>query len=415
MRDRNWGILLVYGLLMCMAMSLPIYGGSVVNTAMSKSLGWNSTDLGLLIVVNMITTALLMPIAAKTTEVIGIKKAMMFGFAVMTAGSFSLLNLVETPVGGLVSFGIMMGVTSAFSGVVPCQTSVAAWYPNHRTLALSLLYAIVGLLAFGFIALISRGIEQTADWRFGWQVFLGAGTLGVILSAVFVRDPPRRNEVDKPLFPGELDEPSGSAVVYPGKTLKQALAMPLFWIIVLVMVASTAGSVFLAAHAQVYLQDKGFSVTQSAFSMSLMQIGMVGGHLGFGFLAPRITLRRAVALGLCMFTVGFVILANVTGQASILAFALAAGIGFGAGQVGAMAVISHYWDHRVFPMLTAIGLLIQTFGSAVAPVAAGVYFDTHGTYLLPIYTMGLLNFVVAIAFYVAGRERGKAPAAVAGA
>lgn len=407
MRDRNWGILLVYGVLMCMAMSLPIFGGSVVNTAMSKSLDWNSTDLGMLIVVNMITTAVLMPIAAKTTEVIGIKKAMIFGFAVMIGGSISLLNLVGTPTGALVSFSLMMGVTSAFSGIVPCQTSVAAWYPNHRTLALSLLYAVVGLLAFGFIALISWGIEQTGDWRFGWQVFLGAGILGVLLSAVVVQDPPRRNEVDKPMFPGEMDRDKASATVYPGKTLRMVLVMPLFWIIVLVMVASTAGSVFLAAHAQVFLQAKGFSITQSASSMSLMQIGMVCGHLGFGFLAPRVTLRRAVAAALCMFTLGFVILANVTGQVSIVAFALAAGIGFGAGQVGAMALISHYWDHEVFPMLTAIALLIQTAGSAVAPIAGGIYFDIHGTYLPPIYAMGILNFVVAIAFYLAGSERRK--------
>lgn len=407
MRDRNWGILLVYGVLMCTSMSLPIFGGGVVNTAMAKSLNWSSTDLGMLIVVNMITTAVLMPLAAKATEGIGVTKAMIFGFTVMIIASLSLLYLVETPVGAVLPFGVMLGITSAFSGVVPCQTSVAAWYPNHRTLALSLLYAIVGLLAFGFIALISRGVEVTGDWRFGWKVFLGAGVLGVILSALFVRNPPRKGENEKPMFPGELDSGDDGAVVYPGKTIKQALAMPLFWIVVLVMVVSTAGSISLAAHAQVYLQLKGYSVSESAFSMSLMQIGMVVGNLGFGFLAPRITLRRAVALGLCIFAVGFAILANVNGPASIIGFAVAAGIGFGAGQVGAMAVISHYWDHKVFPMLTAIALLVQTAIGSIGPIAAGVYYDTHGTYLPPIYTMGLLNLLVAIAFYLAGSERSK--------
>ncbi|EGY02657.1 Permeases of the major facilitator superfamily [Nitrospirillum viridazoti Y2] len=405
MRDRNWGILIVYGVLMSTAMSLPIFGGSVVNTAMAKGLHWSSADLGMLIVVNMVVTAVLMPVAAKMTESIGIKKTMIFGFAVMIAASLGLLNLVATPTGGLIAFGMMMGVTTAFSGVIPCQTSVAAWFPNRRTLALSLLYAVVGLLAFALIALISRGIEQTGDWHFGWWVFLAAGALDIILTAVFVRDPPRRHEVDKPMFPGELELDDGSSVVYPGKTFKQALSMPLFWIITLVMVATTAGSIFLAAHAQVHLQSKGFSPFQSASSMSVMQIGLVGGNLGFGFLAPRISLRRAVALGLCIFALSFVILANASSQESLFAFAIAAGIGFGAGQVGAMAVISHYWDHDIFPMLTAIALLIQTAGSAVIPIAAGVYYDTHGSYLLPIYVMGLLNLVVAFSFYFAGYER----------
>jgi MFS family permease len=144
--------------------------------------------------------------------------------------------------------------------------------------------------------------------------------------------------------------------------------------------------------------------------MSVMQIGLVGGNLGFGFVAPRITLRRAVALGLCIFALAFIILANVSGQVSLFAFAIAAGIGFGAGQVGAMAVISHYWDHDVFPMLAAIALLIQAAGSAVAPIAAGVYYDTHGSYLPPIYAMGLLNLVAAISFYFAGYERSRSAA-----
>ncbi|MFV3077275.1 MFS transporter [Niveispirillum fermenti] len=407
MQDRNWGVLIVYGVLMSTAMSLPIFGGSVVNTAMAKSLHWSSADLGLLIVVNMIATALLMPLAAKLTEIIGIKKTMVFGFAAMTVGSASLLHFVTSPAGALIAFSVMMGITCAFSGVIPCQTSVAAWFPNRRTLAISLLYAIVGLLAFGYIGLISQGIERTGDWRFGWWVFLVMGALDIVLTAIFVRDPPRRQDVDKPMFPGEMDVESGSKVVYPGKTLKQALAMPLFWVVTLVMVATTAGSVFLAAHAQVHLQSKGFSVFESASSMSLMQIGMVVGNLGFGFIAPRITLRRAVALGLCIFALGFVVLANVSGHATLVAFAIAAGIGFGAGQVGAMAVISHYWDHAVFPMLTAIALLVQTVGSAIAPVAAGVYYDMNGSYLPSIYVMGVLNVVAAVTFYLAGYERGQ--------
>lgn len=407
MQSRKWGILLVYGVLMCTAMSLPIFGGGVVNAAMAGNLKWSSTDLGLLIVVNMVTAAVLMPLAAKATETIGIRTAMTFGFTVMAIASFWLMNFITTATTAIIPFGVMMAITSAFSGVVPCQTSVAGWFPSHRTLALSVLYATVGLLAFGFIALISRGIESTGNWRFGWQVFLGASILCAVLSILFVRNPPRSGETDKPMFPGELDHADGSAVVYPRKTLKQAMAMPLFWIVVLVMVVSTAGSISLAAHAQVYLQAKGFSVSEAAFSMSLMQIGMVAGNLGFGFLAPRITLRRAVALGLCIFAIGFAILANVDGRASILAFAIAAGIGFGAGQVGTMAVISHYWDYKVFPMLTAIALLMQTAGGSIGPIAAGVYYDAHGTYLPPIYVMGLLNFLVAAAFYLAGKERTK--------
>lgn len=403
MQDRNWGIVIVYAIIMCMSMSLPIFGGSVVNTAMAQAYGWDSTSLGLLVVCNMAAGALLLPLGAKVTAKLGVKTSMTIGFVAMGLGALALATIVTEPWQAVIAYSIAMGVTSAMSGIVPCQTGVSMWFPTRRTLAFSVLYAVTGIATFGLIGLIAASIAKTGAWQSGWYVFCAAAVTGILLAVFFVRTPADVTVADGPPGPGDIAAPIGAVTVYPDKSFGQAVRSPLFIVVALAMIINTAGSIFIAAHAQVYLLGLGYSAPEAASAMSVMQIGMVLGNLGLGFLAPRIQLNRAMAAALAVFAVAFLILANVSGTIALLGFAVFAGIGFGAGQVGSMALIGHYWSAKIFPMLTATGLMIQTLGSAMAPLLAGSFYDRYGSYLPPIYTMVAINLVVAVAIMIVGR------------
>lgn len=403
MQDRNWGMVVVYAIVMCISMSLPIFGGSVVNTAMARAYGWDSTSLGLLVVCNMAAGALLLPVGAKATEKFGVRASMTIGFVAMGLGALALATIVTKPWQAVIAYSLAMATTSAFSGIVPCQTGVAMWFPTRRTLAFSVLYAVTGIATFGLIELITASIAQTGAWQSGWYVFGAAAVLGIVLATLFVRSPADATAAKGPPGPGEIGTPIDGITVYPDKDFGQAARSPLFIIIVLGMIINTASSIFLAAHAQVYLLGLGYSAPEAASSMSVMQIGMVLGNISLGFLAPRIELYRAMAAALAAFAVAFLILANASGITALLVFAVSAGIGFGAGQVGSMALIGHYWSAKIFPMLTATGLMLQTIGSATAPLLAGTYYDRYGSYLPPIYTMMAINLLVAVAILIAGR------------
>lgn len=389
-------------------MTLPIFGGSIVNTAMSRALGWDATSLGLLVVSNMVAASILLPLAAKVMGKFGMRASIIAGFLTMIAGAFALSAFVTRPTEAMFAYGIAMGITSAFSGVVQCQTGIAAWFPTRRTLAFSILYAGTGLVSFGLISLLSFAISVTGAWQSGWQIFMGAATFAILLTLFFVKEPAgAADRADPSNGPAEdsFGPPPSGAAVYRDLSVAQVCRMPLFWIIALSMIAITAGSIFLAAHAQIYLLTRGYSPEKAALSMSLLQIGMIVGNLGLGFMAIRFELRRAMALALLSFAAAFMLLANIGGTPLLLAFGLLAGIGYGAGQVGAMALIGHYWDHKLFPMLTATALIAQTVGSAAVPVLAGGYYDSYGSYLPPIYMMVGTYVLVAAALLWAGRER----------
>jgi cyanate permease len=260
---------------------------------------------------------------------------------------------------------------------------------------LSILYAVMGAGSFLVVWLIGAVIESRGNWRSGWWVFVGAGIFGLLLSAAFVRDAPTGEDTgSSELQPLEVHH----AVTSNGSELNilQVLRSPLLWAIAFSMLTVMAGSVFMIAHAQVHLRGLGISARAAASTMSILSGAMVVGNLGFGALAPLIELRRAQMLAIAIFCVGLVLLANVQGSATLYSYALIAGIGFGGAQVGSMAMLGHYWGTRVFPALVATGLLVQTAGGGIVPVAAGAYFDTHHSYLPVIYTIVALNVLAVL-------------------
>jgi hypothetical protein len=76
------------------------------------------------------------------------------------------------------------------------------------------------------------------------------------------------------------------------------------------------------------------------------------------------------------------------------------GAGFGAGQVGVMGMLGHYWSTTLFPMLTAIVLLVQTVGGCLVAILAGAYFDAHQTYLPVIFVIGALNLLAMLGVWI---------------
>jgi hypothetical protein len=107
-----------------------------------------------------------------------------------------------------------------------------------------------------------------------------------------------------------------------------------------------------------------------------------------------------------VFVVGFIALANLH-TANLMVVYVAVGLvgaGFGAGQVGVMGMLGHYWSTRLFPMLTAIMLLVQTVGGCLVAVLAGAYFDAHQTYLPVIFVIGSVNVLAILGLWATSAQ-----------
>ena len=129
--------------------------------------------------------------------------------------------------------------------------------------------------------------------------------------------------------------------------------------------------------------------------------------LCFNLLAANTDLRRAQIISMGLFVLGFIALANLH-TANLTTAYLAVGLvgaSFGAGQVGVMGMLGHYWSTRLFPMLIAIVLLVQTVGGCLVAVLAGAYFDAHQTYLPVIFAIGTVNVLAILWLWAMAPQR----------
>ncbi|MDR3473051.1 MAG: MFS transporter [Devosia sp.] len=412
--NQAWGVLAATSLMISLSMALPIYGGSVTNTYMAVALGWKREVLGLLVAANMVANALCAPLAAIAIGRFGVRGTMAVGCALIGLAGVAMATVVTLPWHALIAFGLIIGGGSALAGIIPCQTAVAGWFDRRRTMALSIMYAAQGLGGFLAAFLINNAIFASGTWRSGWWVFAIAGALGVVVAALFVRDAPdgAGASADPEPFPR-------AEMARPGEVQKaiiqDALRSPLLWATYVCMLTLMVGSGFIIGHAQVHLRGLGFSPSSAASAISLMSVAMVIGNLGFGVLASRVGLKATYIAAGATYCIGLVLLTQIHSYPLLWAFSLVAGTGFGAGQVGAMAMLGHYWSTRAFPALTALGLLLQTAGGGMAPILAGAYFDSHGTYLPVIWTLAAMNLASAafLLAVVVGRSGGAATAAQA--
>jgi len=145
----------------------------------------------------------------------------------------------------------------------------------------------------------------------------------------------------------------------------------------------------------------------AAATISIVSVMLVLGNVGIGSIAQRIGPRRSYFGALLLFALGLLTLAYAGGTVGLYGYAVIYGLGFGAVQVGPMVLLSSYWNAKVFPMLTAIGLLFQTAGAGVSPVAAGIYFDRTGHYEPVILVIVVMVLVAMVLLRVIGPPKSK--------
>jgi len=392
--------------MMWVGLALPIYGGSVLGTYMTSELHWERSALGLLIAANMTADGLAAPWVAMLVTRIGVRRCLFIGCILMGSASVALAIWVTAPWQAALAFGVM-GLAAAFISVIPCQTAAAAWFGHRRPFVLSVLFAAVGLGGFIFVWVMTGAIQGSSiGYRMGCWVFFGFAMMGLLVALFFVRDKPDaarleawenadRERLAKHHAKLSFPQPAGPSGI--DLRVRDALRSPALWAIYFCMFSTTCGSAFVIAHAQAHLRDLGHSPVAAAATIGIISAALVAGNLGIGSLAQRVTPRSAYFGALVLFGLGLLTLAYATGPLGLYGYAVIYGVGFGAVQVGPMVLLSSYWNLKVFPMLTAIGLLMQTAGAALSPVSAGIYFDRTGHYepvLLAIVGMVCVSMVL---------------------
>jgi MFS family permease len=406
----GWRVLFALSFVICVNMAFPIYGASVMNTAMAVDMHWDRQSLGLLVAANMLTNGLAAPLAAVVVNRFGARLSLATGSLLMLVSTAAMATVVSNSWQGVIAFGVVGGLGTAFGAVVPCQTAVAAWFNRRRARALSILYSATGV--GGFIApTLFSGVIATSGgrWQLGWWVFAAFAFVALVTTLTFVRNSP--SEAGQAASPEVLAELSASAR-QPGEasaekavewSTKAALQSPICWLVLACMASVMAGASFYIAHGQALLRDLGYSAGAASMSMAIMAGASLAGNAIIGAFGDRVGPRRLLAGAMILYALGLLLLPYASGAYGLYLYAPVMGIGFGAAQVGSMALLSHFFGTKPFASLSGVGVLVQTGSASIVPILAGAYFDAHHTYTVPIYMLIGLNVGVGALLFAVRR------------
>src|SRR5215216_4531732 len=358
----RWVIVAAGGLLGCVAIgamfSLPVF-----LLPISRDTGWSVTGVSSAMTIGFVAMALASMAWGTLADRIGSRPVVLIG-SVLLAASLALASRATSLIQFQLIFGLAVGgaIAAIFAPMMACVTG---WFDTHRSLAVSLVSAGMGMAPLTMSPL-AAWLVSIYDWRTSLQIIAAA------------------------------DEEPQSAM-----TLQQAIRSPQFIILMLTnffCCATHSGPIF---HTVSYAISCGIPLIAAVTIYSVEGLAGMGGRVAFGILGDRFGAKHVLVAGLLLQAFGALAYFFVRDLGAF--YAVAALFGFiYAGVMPLYAVLAR----ENFPlrmMGTVIGgtAMAGSLGMAIGPLVGGLIYDTFGGYgglYIGAWGIGIGAFLIAMLF-----------------
>jgi MFS family permease len=384
----RWVIVAAGGLLGCVAIggmfSLPVFLQPI-----ARDTGWSVTGISSAMTIGFLAMACTSMIWGTLSDRYGPLPVVLTG-SVVLAASLALASLATSLLAFQFVFGLMVGgsIAAIFAPMMACVTG---WFDTHRSLAVSLVSAGMGMAPMT-MAPLAAWLVSNHHWRTSMQIVALVVAAIMIPVALLVRRPPALQS-----------RPSASSggPTQPEMSRAQALRSPQFIILLATNFFCCATHSGPIIHTVSYAITCGIPMIAAVTIYSVEGLAGMGGRIAFGLLGDRFGAKRVLVLGLLAQAFGALGYVFVRELAAF--YAVAALFGFiYAGTMPLYAVLVR----ENFPlrmMGTVIGgtAMAGSLGMATGPVAGGLIFDASGSYAwlyIGSWAVGLGAFLIALTF-----------------
>jgi MFS family permease len=401
----RWVIAAAGGLLGCVAIgamfSLPVFLRPI-----SRDTGWSITGVSSAMTFGFLAMALGSVIWGNLSDRFGPRLIVLIGSSIL-ATALALASRATSLIEFQLIFGLVVGGATA-AIFAPMMACVTGWFDTHRSLAVSLVSAGMGMAPMTMSPLAARLISNH-DWRTSLQILAALAAVVMIPVALLVRRPPALKSESVVLASHE-DPQSGI-------TLGQAIRSPQFITLLLTnfcCCATHSGPIF---HTVSYAISCGIPLVAAVSIYSVEGLAGLGGRVAFGFLGDRFGAKRVLVSGLLLQAFGALAYFFVRELSAF--YAVAALFGFiYAGVMPLYAVLAR----ENFPlrmMGTIIGgtAMAGSLGMATGPLAGGLIYDTFASYgwlYIGAWGIGIGAFLIALTFRPYAAKPTPEPARAAG-
>ena len=384
----RWVIVAAGGLLGCVAaggmFSLPVFLQPI-----SRETGWSVTGISSAMTIGFLAMACTSMIWGTLSDRFG-PRPVVFTGSVVLAASLGLASLATSLVVFQLVFGLLVGASCA-AIFAPMMAAVTGWFDTHRSLAVSLVSAGMGMAPMTMAPLAAWLISHH-DWRTSMQIVaLVVACLMIPVSLLVRRAPALALASTAPS--GEV---SGAEM-----SMAQVLRSPQFIILLATNFFCCATHSGPIIHTVSYAISCGIPLVAAVSIYSIEGLAGLGGRIAFGLLGDRFGAKRILVLGLLAQAFGALAYVFVHELAAF--YAVAALFGFiYAGTMPLYSVLAR----ENFPlrmMGTVIGgtAMAGSLGMATGPLAGGLIYDAFASYAwlyIGSWIMGLGAFLIILTF-----------------
>jgi MFS family permease len=401
----RWVIVAAGGLLGCVAIGA-MFSLPVLLRPISRDTGWSITGVSSAMTFGFLAMALGSIVWGNLSDRFGPRPIVLIGSSLLAA-ALALASRATSLIEFQLIFGLVVGGSTA-AIFAPMMACVTGWFDTHRSLAVSLVSAGMGMAPMTMSPLAAR-LVSNHDWRTSLQILAALAAAIMIPVALLVRRPPALKSENAVLAAHE--EPQS------GITLGQAIRSPQFITLLLTnffCCATHSGPIF---HTVSYAISCGIPLIAAVSIYSVEGLAGLGGRVAFGFLGDRFGAKRVLVSGLLLQAFGALGYFFVRELSAF--YAVAALFGFiYAGVMPLYAVLAR----ENFPlrmMGTIIGgtAMAGSLGMATGPLAGGLIYDSMGSYgglYIGAWGMGIGAFLIALTFRPYAAKPAAEPAHAAG-
>jgi MFS family permease len=382
----RWVIVAAGAFMGCVAIG-SIFSLPVFLQPMSVATGWSRTGISLAMTLDFITMGIASFGWGMMMDRFGPRPVLLAGSSILGLGLVlasrsSTVEEFQFLYGGLVGAG---------GGAIfaPLMATVTGWFDRHRSLAVSLVSAGMGVAPMT-VAPIAARLVSTYDWRFA-QLLIGLAVWVLLLPpALLVRRPPA-------LVGGNAERAANE----PQMTVRAALTSPQFAVLALtyfLCCATHSGPLF---HTVSYAISCGLPVAAAVSIYSVEGLAGLGGRIAFGLLGDRFGAKRTFVSGLLLQAAAAGGYFFVHEQSEFYSVAVVFGFAY-AGVMPLYAVLlRENFPLSIMGTVIGAGSMASSLGMALGPLAGGVIFDTYGTYgrlYIGSFLIGLAAVVIMLTF-----------------
>ena len=400
----RWVMVAAGGLLGCVAMG-GMFSLPVLLQPIARDTGWSVTGVSSALTIGFLAMALGSMIWGNLTDRFGPLPVVLTGSIVISA-SLALASQATSLLAFQFIFGVLVGGATA-AIFAPMMATVTGWFDTHRSLAVSLVSAGMGMAPMTMSPLVAWLISHH-DWRTTMLIVSGVVAAIMIPVSLLVRRPPA--------FDAAQSAPADGAAMPADMSLGEALRSPQFIILIATSFFCCATHSGPIIHTVSYAVSCGIPMIAAVTIYSVEGFAGMFGRIVFGLLGDRLGAKRVLVTGLLIQAfgaLGYAFVSELSGFYAVAAL-------FGFVYAGTMPLYSVLIREN-FPLKmlgTVIGgtAMAGSLGMATGPVAGGLIYDTFASYAwlyIGSWAFGLGAFAIALTFRPFPKNEAKTEAQVA--